>query len=71
MTVMQELYGDLFGEINRLQQSLDPLFRPSAPHRSQLICPVTYPTIFRIKEQDHEQQSEWRQPGDGGRGTNQ
>jgi HSP20 family protein len=29
MTVMMGLYGDLFGEINRLQQNLDQMFRPA------------------------------------------
>lgn len=45
MTVMRGLYGDLFSEINRLQQNLDQLFRPSGATSLRAMPRYTFPVI--------------------------
>ncbi len=45
MTAMRGLYGDLFSEINRLQQNLDQLFRPSGAAGLRAMPRRTFPVI--------------------------
>lgn len=45
MTAMRGLYGDLFSEINRLQQNLDQLFRPSGATSLRAMPRRTFPVI--------------------------
>jgi HSP20 family protein len=45
MTAMRGLYGDLFSEINRLQQNLDQLFRPSGAASLRAMPRRTFPVI--------------------------
>lgn len=45
MTAMRGLYGDLFSEINRLQQNLDQLFRPSGSASLRAMPRRTFPVI--------------------------
>ena len=45
MTVMMGLYGDLFGEINRLQQNLDQMFRPGAMAGIRAMPRLTFPIL--------------------------
>lgn len=45
MTAMRGLYGDLFSEINRLQQNLDQLFRPSGATSLRAMPRRTFPII--------------------------
>ncbi len=45
MNAMRGLYGDLFGEIGRLQQDLDQLFRPSGTASIRSMPRRTFPVI--------------------------
>ncbi len=45
MTAMRGLYGDLFSEINRLQQNLDQLFRPTGAAGLRAMPRRTFPVI--------------------------
>ena len=45
MNGMMGMYGDLFGEINRLQQNLDQLFRPGAATSIRSMPRRTFPVI--------------------------
>lgn len=45
MNAMMGLYGDLFGEVSRLQQDLDQLFRPSATASVRAMPRRTFPVI--------------------------
>lgn len=45
MNAMRGLYGDLFGEISRLQQDLDQLFRPSSMASIRATPRRTFPVV--------------------------
>ncbi|MES2977038.1 MAG: Hsp20/alpha crystallin family protein [Pseudomonadota bacterium] len=45
MNAMMGMYGDLFGEISRLQQDIDSLFRPSGTSSLRAMPRRTFPVI--------------------------